>query len=52
MPIFRLPDRQAVWTHLVARGTDAAIAEDVADRAELPSWLTKRGATVWGRKRE
>ncbi len=50
MAIYRLPDRQAVWNYLVSRQTPADVAEIVARKVELPLWLTKRGATVWGRK--
>lgn len=50
MAIYRLPDRQAVWNYLVSRGTPADVADEVAARVDLPLWLTKRGATVWGRK--
>lgn len=51
MPLYRLPDAQAVWTYLVSRMTSPEVANDVASRVETPLWLTKRGATVWGRKR-
>jgi SAM-dependent methyltransferase len=51
MALYRLPTREAVWNYLVSRGTAAEVANDVAARVELPLWLTKRGATVWGRKR-
>lgn len=51
MPLYRLPDAPAVWTYLVARMTSPEVATDVANRVETPLWLTKRGATVWGRKR-
>jgi SAM-dependent methyltransferase len=51
MPLYRLPDAQSVWTYLVSRMTDPGVARDVARRVETPLWLTKRGATVWGRKR-
>jgi hypothetical protein len=51
MPLYRLPDAQSVWTYLVSRMTDPEVAQDVARRVETPLWLTKRGATVWGRKR-
>ncbi len=50
MPAFRFPNRNAVWNHLVARGESPEIADDIARRVEIPLWLTKRGATVWGRK--
>lgn len=50
MPVFRSPNRNAVWNHLVARGTAVEIADEVARRVEIPLWLTKRSATVWGRK--
>jgi SAM-dependent methyltransferase len=50
MPVYRLTDRQAVWNYLVSRGTSAEVADDVAARVVTPLWLTKRGATVWGRK--
>jgi len=50
MPLYRFTDRDGLWTHLVGRGTPVGVANDVARRAEFPLWLTKRGATVWGRK--
>ena len=50
MPLFRFTDRNGFWNHLVARGEAPEVADDVAQRVEIPLWLTKRGATVWGRK--
>lgn len=50
MPLYRLPDEQALWNYLVSRATDPEVASSVAKKAEYPLWLTKRGATVWGRK--
>ena len=50
MPLYRFPDRQAVWTYLVAMQTDPLDAERAASQVEVPLWLTKRGATTWGRK--
>ena len=50
MAIYRLPTRQVVWNYLVSRQTPADVADGVALQVELPLWLTKRGATVWGRK--
>ncbi|HEY5475804.1 MAG TPA: class I SAM-dependent methyltransferase [Tepidiformaceae bacterium] len=50
MPLFRFPDRNGFWNHLIARGTSVEIADEVARRVEMPLWLTKRGATIWGRK--
>lgn len=52
MPLYRLPDAKAVWTYLVSRMTPADVAREVAHRVVTPLWLTKRGATVWGRKRD
>lgn len=50
MPLYRLPDAPAIWTYLVSRGTNPAVASDVAHRVATPLWLTKRGAVVWGRR--
>lgn len=52
MPIYRFPNRQALVTHLlgVALARDPDEANGVARQLEYPLWLTKRGATVWGRK--
>ena len=51
MPLYRLPDADAVWTYLVSRMTPAEVASEIARKVETPLWLTKRGGTVWGRKR-
>lgn len=53
MPIYRIPDAHALWNHVVATSLipDAEEARRVAGELEYPLWLTKRGATVWGRKR-
>jgi SAM-dependent methyltransferase len=53
MPIYRLPDAQALWNHVIATSLipDPDEARRVAEKLEYPLWLTKRGATVWGRKR-
>lgn len=53
MPLYRFPDRDSLWAHLVAVALvpDAEQAREVASKVEMPLWLTKRGATVWGRKR-
>jgi SAM-dependent methyltransferase len=48
--LYRLPDAHALWTYLVARGTDPDAASAAAAKAAYPLWLTKRGAVVWGRK--
>lgn len=50
MALYRLPTRESVWNYLVSRGTTPEAAAAAADRVELPLWLTKRGAVVWGRK--
>lgn len=50
MPLFRFTDRDGFWNHLAGRGTPLEVANDVVQRVEFPLWLTKRGATVWGRK--
>ena len=50
MPLFRFPDKQAVWNYLVSRQTSPEDAARAASEVEVPFWLTKRGATVWGRK--
>lgn len=50
MPLYRFPDRQAVRTYLVSRQTSPEDAERAASHVQIPLWLTKRGATVWGRK--
>lgn len=51
MALYRLPTREAVWNYLVSRGTAPETANAAAAKVELPLWLTKRGAVVWGRKR-
>jgi len=50
MPLYRLPHEQALWNYLVSRMTDPEVAAAVAKAVDYPLWLTKRGATVWGRK--
>jgi SAM-dependent methyltransferase len=50
MPLYRLPDREALWHYLVSRQTSPEAAERAAAQIRFPLWLTKRGATVWGRK--
>lgn len=52
MSLFRFTEREALRTHLIARGTRPHVADDIATRVGFPLWLTKRGATVWGRKPE
>ncbi len=52
MPVYRLPDEEALWNHVIATSLipDPEEARRVAGQLEYPLWLTKRGATVWGRK--
>lgn len=50
MALYRLPTEQAVWTYLVSRQTHPDVARDAASKVELPLWLTKKGAVVWGTK--
>lgn len=52
MALYRFATPQEVWTYLVARGTPPGLAAAAADRVQLPLWLTKRGAVVWGSKPE
>lgn len=54
MPIYRFPDPEALATHLlgVSLVREPEEAHEVAAALRYPFWLTKRGATVWGRKRK
>lgn len=49
-PAVRLPTRAAVVAYLRGRQIDAAVAERVASRVDVPLAVTKRGALVWARK--
>ena len=51
MALYRFPDGNSLWSYLVARGMESSAALQAATRAVFPLWVTKRGATVWGRKR-
>jgi SAM-dependent methyltransferase len=53
MPLYRIPDPDALWRHVIATALipDPGEARRVAEQLAYPLWLTKRGATVWGRKR-
>jgi SAM-dependent methyltransferase len=51
MHLFRLPDAEAVWMHLVARMIEPSVAEAVARKVRTPLWVRARGAVIWARKR-
>jgi len=50
MPLYRIPDGEALWNYLVALQTSPEDAERAVAQVRFPLWLTKRGATVWGRR--
>ncbi len=50
MPLFRLPDAEAVRGHLAARQVEPELARETAAKVETPLWVTARGAFAWARK--
>jgi SAM-dependent methyltransferase len=51
MWVFRLPDADAVWRHLVARMVEPAAARHAAESVRTPLWVRAKGALVWAHKR-
>lgn len=49
--LIRLPTRDAVRDYLLARGASPDVAEDAARSVHAPIEVTKRGVSVYGRKR-
>ncbi len=54
MAIYRFPNPESLVPYLlgVSLVQEPGLAREVAARLAYPLWLTKRGATVWGRKRD
>jgi SAM-dependent methyltransferase len=47
MTLFRLPDKRAVWEHLVSRGLDPEASRRAAESVGVPLWVTAKGALMW-----
>ena len=52
LPYYRLPDKEAVAQYIYGHQFSRDVAERVADQVELPLTLTKRGAIIYGYKRD
>ena len=49
-PLLELPSREAVRRYLVGKGVESQQAQAVAEGAEIPLSVTKRGALAFARK--
>ncbi len=47
MRVYRLPDEDAVWTHLVARQVPDEDARTAARQVKTPLWVRAKGAVMW-----
>lgn len=51
MKLFRLPDAEAVWSHLVSRQIPSVDAQRAAAEVKTPLWVRAKGAITWATKR-